>query len=104
LAKALVDTATIIIASPTVLKDPHPKAFYAAYLTNALPPKAKFASIIGSYGWGGKMVDMVKETLTALDIELLKPVLIKGQPAEEDYIMIDHLADSIYEKHKHNSL
>src|SRR5690554_1225484 len=44
LAKALVDTTTIIIASPTVLKGPHPEAFYAAYLTNVLQPKARFAS------------------------------------------------------------
>ncbi len=104
LAKALVDTATIIIASPTVLKGPHPRAFYAAYLTNVLQPKAKFASIIGSYGWGGKMVNMIKETLTNLDVELLKPVVIKGQPAEEDYRMLDQLADSIYEKHKNMGL
>ena len=45
----------------------------------------------------GKMVDMIKETLTDLDIVLLKPVLIKGQLVEKDYRMIDHLADSIYE-------
>src|SRR5690554_165172 len=68
LAKALVDTATIIIASPTVLKGPHPEAFYAAYLTNVLQPKARFASIIGSYVWGGKMVDMIKGTLKNLDV------------------------------------
>ncbi|HID29676.1 MAG TPA: FprA family A-type flavoprotein, partial [Desulfobacterales bacterium] len=35
-AMALVDAATIVIASPTVLIGPHPAAVYATYLVNAL--------------------------------------------------------------------
>ena len=34
----------------------------------------------------------------------MKPVLIKGQPLEKDYRIIDHLADSIYEEHKNMEL
>ena len=52
LAMALVDAATIVIGTPTVLTGPHPNVAHAAFLANALRPKAKFASIIGSYGWG----------------------------------------------------
>lgn len=52
LAMALVDAATIVIGTPTILAGPHPYAAYAAFLANALRPKAKFLSIIGSYGWG----------------------------------------------------
>ena len=59
LAMALVDAATIVIGSPTVLTGAHPNVVYATYLANALRPKAKFASIIGSYGWGGKMVEQI---------------------------------------------
>jgi flavorubredoxin len=50
LAMALVDTATIVVGSPTVLVGPHPNVVYAVYLVNVLRPKVKFASIIGSYG------------------------------------------------------
>ena len=57
LAMALVDAATIVIGTPTVLTGPHPAAAYAAFLANALKPKVKFASIIGSYGWGTKVVE-----------------------------------------------
>ena len=60
LAMALVDAATIVIGSPTVLAGPHPLAVYAAYLANALRPKTRFVSMIGSYGWGGKMVGDLK--------------------------------------------
>jgi flavorubredoxin len=60
LAMALVDAATIVIASPTVLVGPHPNVVYAVYLANALRPKLKLASIIGSYGWGSRMVEQIK--------------------------------------------
>ena len=40
LAIALVDAATIVIGTPTVHAGPHPVVLYAAYLANALRPKA----------------------------------------------------------------
>jgi len=104
LAMALVDAATIVIASPTVLVGPHPSAVYAAYLTNALRPKTKFASVIGSYGWGGKMVDQITGMLGNLKVELLQPVLVKGHPKDEDLSSLEKLADQILEKHKEQKL
>ncbi|MEA1872406.1 MAG: FprA family A-type flavoprotein, partial [Chloroflexota bacterium] len=52
LAMALVDAATMVIGTPTVLVGPHPNVAYAALLANALRPRLQFISIIGSYGWG----------------------------------------------------
>ena len=100
LAMALVDAATIILATPTVLTGAHPAAVYAAFLTNALRPKLKFAGIIGSYGWGGKTVKQIKGLLSNLKVELLEPVLIKGLPKIEDLKLLDNLAETIYKKHK----
>jgi len=100
LAMALVDAATIVIGSPTVLVGPHPNVVYAVYLANALRPKLRFASIIGSYGWGGKMVEQITGLLSGLKIELLKPVVIKGFPTEEDFKALDRLAGEILNKHK----
>jgi flavorubredoxin len=100
LAMALVDTATIVIASPTVLTGPHPSAVYAAFLANALRPKAKFVSAIGSYGWGGKMVEQIKGLLPNLKAEMLEPVLVKGHPRKEDFGSLDRLADEILSKHR----
>ena len=55
LALALVDAATVVIATPTVLfSGPHPTVVSATYLANTLQPKTRFASVIGSYGWGGQ--------------------------------------------------
>ena len=100
LAMALVDAATIVIGCPTVLVGPHPKVAYACMLANALRPKTKFASIIGSYGWGGKMVEQITESLTNLKVEILEPVIAKGCPKDGDFTALDELADKILTKHK----
>ncbi len=100
LAMALVDSATLVLATPTVIGGPHPNALYAAYLASALRPKIKFAGVIGSYSWGGKMVDRVKEVLSNLKVEFLPPVLAKGYPEEGDFKALDDLAEEISRKHK----
>mgnify|MGYP000353685534 CR=1 FL=1 len=100
LAMTLVDAATLIIASPMVLAGPHPNMVYAAYLVNALRPKLKFVSVIGSYGWGGKMVEYLTKMLTNLKVEIIDPVLVKGHPKGDDFKLLDRLADEILKRHK----
>ncbi len=100
LAMALVDAATVIIASPTVLVGPHPAVVYATYLINALRPKTKFVSVIGSYGWGGKMLETITGMLSNLKAEFLDPVIIKGFPEKQDFESLHGLADCIVQKHK----
>ena len=100
LAIALVDAATIVIASPTVLAGAHPQVVSAVYLANALRPKLKYASVIGSYGWGGKMLENISSMIGNLKVEILSPVIVKGYPKEEDYNSLIRLAGEIAEKHK----
>ena len=100
LAMALVDAATLVIGTPTVLVGPHPLAAYAALLANALRPQTKFASIIGSYGWGSQAKERLINMIPNLKSELLEPVIIKGLPNEEDLKALDNLAATIAEKHK----
>ncbi len=100
LAIALVDAATIVIASPTVLTGAHPQVVSAVYLANALRPKLRYASVIGSYGWGGKMLEDISAMVGNLKVEILSPVIIKGYPKEEDYNSLIKLAGEIAEKHK----
>lgn len=100
LAMSLVDTATVIVATPMVLAGAHPAAVYATFLMNALRPKTKFVGIIGSYGWGGKMVDQLKGLLGNLKVEFFDPVLVKGRPVENDFEELDKLVEQIVENHK----
>jgi len=100
LAIALVDAATIVIGTPTVHAGPHPNVFYATHLANSLRPKLKFASVIGSYGWGTQAVERLIGLIPNLKVELLDPVMIKGDPGEADLKALDDLADAIAEKHR----
>ena len=100
LAMALVDAKTLILGSSMVLAGPHPMAMNAAYLAGVLAPKAKYASFVGSYGWGGRLVEKLVEPFANLKIELIEPVLIKGKLKPDDYAKLDNLANCIIEKHK----
>lgn len=100
LAAALVDAATLVLATPAVLAGAHPKAIYAAFLANALRPKTRFATIIGSYGWGSRIKEQIIGMLPNLKVELLEPVLAKGLPGEADFQALDNLAAIIAARHE----
>jgi flavorubredoxin len=100
LAMALVDAATLVVATPTVHVGPHPMVFNAVVLANALRPKVRFASIIGSYGWAGKMPEIVKGAMPNLKVEMLPSVIAKGMPKPADLEAVDALAAAIEAKHK----
>jgi flavorubredoxin len=99
LAIALVDAATIVIGTPTVHIGPHPAVFYAAHLANALRPKLKYASIIGSYGWSSKAIEQIQGLIPNLKAEVLNPVLSKGLPGPADFAALQVLADAIADRH-----
>jgi flavorubredoxin len=100
LAMALVDAATLVIGTPTVLVGAHPHVASAAFLANALRPGLQFVSIIGSYGWGSKAVEQLTGMIPNLKAEVLDPVFIKGFPGEEDFKALDSLASTIAERHR----
>jgi flavorubredoxin len=97
---SLVDAATIVLGVPTVAVGPHPKVAYAAFLANMLRPKVKFASIIGSYGWGSRAKEDILQMLPNLKVELVEPVMCKGMPRQTDFQALEKLAVTIAEKHK----
>jgi flavorubredoxin len=100
LASSLVHAGTIVLGACTVLTGPHPLAANAAFLANALRPRAKYATVIGSFGWAGKTVETLVGMMPKLKVELLDPVMVKGMPREADYAALDALADTIAEKHR----
>lgn len=100
LSMELVDCATVVLGSSMVLAGPHPAAVTAAYLVNALRPKLRYYSIIGSYGWGGNLEGTIEKMFTIIKPEKLDYVIVKGQPRDEDFAKIDVLANQIIEKHK----
>ena len=85
LAMGLVDATTIVLGSSMVLAGPHPMAVNVAYLANILKPKAKFATFVGSYGWGGNLFGTLSQMLSGLKVESTDTVLVKGKNKKEDY-------------------
>ena len=100
IAMNLVDAATIVLGASMVLASPHPAAANVAYIANLLKPKAKFASFIGSYGWGGNLFDKLGEMLSGLKVQVIEPVLVKGKPSSADLEKLDIMAESIFNAHK----
>jgi flavorubredoxin len=104
LAIALVDAATIIVGTPTVHVSPHPLVVYALHLANILRPKAKFASVIGSYGWSTRVVEQTAELIPNLKVELLDPVLCEGFPRDKEFEALDRLADAVAARHREEEI
>ncbi len=100
LAMSLVDAATVVLATSTVLAGPHPSAVYAAYLLKALRPKIRNISLIGSYGWGGKTEEIISSLTSTLKVDLIDPVIIKGYPKGKDFSLLDTLVERIAKKHE----
>jgi len=103
LAMALVDAATVVFGTPTVMVHPHPLVVYAAYLANALRPKVRFATMVGSFGWGTKAVETLTGMVPNLKVEILNPVICKGFPREADLAALDELARTIATKHRESN-
>jgi flavorubredoxin len=99
LAAALVDAATIVVGTPTVQTNPHPVMMSTLYLVGALRPKARFLSIVASYGWASKVVETVTALTAGLKAEVIEPVLVKGLPGAEDLSKVDELAAAVAAKH-----
>jgi flavorubredoxin len=104
LAMSLVDAATLIVGAPTVHAGPHPAVMYAAILANALRPKVRFATVVGSYGWGGRTVEVIKGAVPNLKVEFLGPVICRGRPRQADLEAVDRLAETIAGKHREEGL
>ena len=100
LAMALVDGTTIILGTSMVVAGPHPASVNIAYIASILKPKAKIASFVGSYGWGGKLFDILAEILGKLRLDVIEPIQVKGKLKNEDYTKLDAMVESIVEKHK----
>ena len=99
LAIALVDAATMVVGTPTVHIGPHPSVYYASHLANALRPKLRYASIIGSYGWSSKAIEQIAGLIPNLKVEILAPVMCRGRPQAETFAALDQLAASIADRH-----
>lgn len=100
LAMSLVDAASVVFGSPTVLGGAHPLVISAAFLVNALRPKTRFTGLVGSFGWGGRMVEQVSSQILNLKAEHLGEVMAKGRPGGPELEAVRALARNIAGRHR----
>ncbi len=100
LAGFLTDAATIVLGSSVIMAALHPVAVNTAFLLDRLKPKAKFAAVIGSYGWSPNPLKNAAELLPSWKVEVVGAVIAKGHPKAEDFVELDALADTIAAKHR----
>ena len=60
--RLLVDAATVVAATPTVMTHPHPLMVSALYLANALKPKVRFLSAMVTYGWATNAMEHIGDS------------------------------------------
>ena len=96
----LVDAAGVVFASSTVLGGPHPAVAYAALVANAMRPKTKYVGLIGSFGWGTQITNVINLLTGNIKAERIDPILVKGLPREEDLAHLDALAKDMADKIK----
>ncbi len=99
IAMSLVDSATIVVAAPTVLGGVHPVAAHAAFVANALRPRTQYLSVMTSYSWGGRAVEQLAAITSNIKAKLLDPVEVRGLPGPEDLRAIEGLAEKIAQSH-----
>jgi flavorubredoxin len=99
LAMGLLDAATVIFATPTLLGGPHPSISHAARLTTALRPRLERVGVLGSYSWGSTLARQLAQTLTPLKVELLEPIMARGLPTKEELRALDGLAERLAAAH-----
>lgn len=103
IAMSLVDSATLVLATPTVHVGPHPAAAYAATIANMVRPQVKYAAIMGSYGWATKVVEQVTALMPNIKATVLATILQKGLPTAETFAQIDALAEAIATAHQNDA-
>ena len=94
----LVDAAAVVFAVPTLLGGPHPAAVYAAVIASAMKPKAPYLGLIGSYGWGSRMPEVMEGLLTGFKSERLPVFQVKGLPTESELEALTEYADNLADK------
>ncbi|MEL9941069.1 MAG: FprA family A-type flavoprotein [Ignisphaera sp.] len=99
-AKDLVDSRAIVLATPTVVLNAHPLAALAAYLAKILKPPAKYLALIVLYAWGTQAERQLQEIARDLKAELIGMVKINVTPSKEDIENLRGLAKELSKRLK----
>jgi len=95
IAMALVDSASLVVAAPTVLNGLHPLAIEVVYLADRLRAKAKGLGAIISYGWGSMAQEQLKTLMPGFKEKWMRVITFRGFPSEDTFREVEELANEI---------
>ncbi len=105
LAGAVVNAATLILASPAVWNGIHPMASFAVELVNGLKPPFRWIGLVGSCGWAPKALSAAEEQFPGLrGATLLPGVAVKGRMTPQTAEEIAQLAETVAGHHREAGL
>lgn len=100
LAEEIVDSAGIVIGSPTIHGGSHPEVHHIVHLLRKLNPPTKYIGFVESHGWAPAAVSEMREMLGGLPAEDVGAVEIEGAPLKEDLEKAVELGKEMAEKVK----
>ncbi len=98
LAGEIVDSAGIVIGTPTVLGGPHPQIQHVTYLAKKLNPPTNYLGVVESHGWSGGAVSEISDMVGDMDAEVVGAVETLGSPTEEDFEQVVDLGKKLAER------
>lgn len=101
---ALVDAATVVLATPVFFAGPHPKMAYIISLINALRPKTRNFALLSSFSWGQRIEEQVKGMLNNCKANFFPSIISKGFPKAEEKKHLIELVNKIKLRHQEDEM
>jgi len=100
LLRAIISPLTVILATPTVMGNPHPAMQLVSIILKEYRPKLKNMAFLAMYEWGTRAIEMMGATCSYLGKTNLGSLKIKGYPKNTDFAKLENLAYSVINNHK----
>ena len=93
-----LESAALIIASSTHNAKPFLGVTFYLDLLSEYKPKNKVMALLGTYGWGGGALRVVREVIEELELPIVGELAVKGTPGDEDLRAARELGEKLAEE------
>ena len=101
IALELLDAGALLVGSPTINNQVYPTVAEFLSYVRGLRPRNLVGAAFGSFGWGGEAPTIIKETLTAMRVEMVdEPLKVQFVPDTEALCRCQALGRQVAEKLK----
>lgn len=96
----IVDSAGVIVGTPTVLGGPHPTIQHIIQLAKKLNPPTRLVGVIESHGWAGGAVGYISKCFENTESEIVGALEVLGRPSDEDMVKVMEFGKEFVDKVK----